>query len=282
MARGLFVGLTVLDVLYRLEDEPRPNTKNVVAESGLLAGGPSANAAVTFAALGGEARLVTAIGSHPMGTLIRADLEEHGVEVEDRIPKHSGRPAIASVMVSPNGDRLAASTAAHGLPQPGAELEFGSPEVLLIDGHLPELQQHAAVRARAAGVPVVVDCGSWKPAFELLLPLVDVAICGESFLPPGAQGPGEVFAYLRGAGVKRRVITRGERSILVDGEDAVPVAPVQAVDTLGAGDVFHGAFCFYLAEGRGGFREQLAASSDVAGAACEGFGTREWIGRWGE
>jgi len=281
MSRGLFVGLSVLDVLYRLENEPQPNTKNVVAESALLGGGPSANAAVAFAALGGEARLVTAIGSHPMAGLIRADLEEHRVQVEDRIPEYSGRPAIASVMVSPNGDRLAASTAAHGLPQPGGESEFGEADVVLVDGHFPEMQCWAAERARAAGVPVVVDCGSWKPAFERLLPLVDVAICGESFLPPEATGVEDVFAYLRRAGVARRAITRGERSVLVDGAEAVPVAPVQAVDTLGAGDVFHGAFCFYLAEGRGGFREQLAAASRVAGAACEGFGTREWMGRWG-
>lgn len=277
MPRGLFVGLTVLDVLYRLEDEPRPNTKNVVRESALLAGGPSANAAVTFAVLGGDARLATAIGSHPTGALIRSDLDGHGVTVDDRIPGHEGRPAVASVLVSPNGDRLAASTAAHGLPQPGPHLEFGSPDVVLIDGHLPVLQERAAERARAAGVPVVIDCGSWKPSFERLLPLVDVAICGENFVPPGAAGADDAFAYLRRLGVPRRVITRGSRSILVDGEAEIPVEPVEPVDTLGAGDVFHGAFCFYLARGGTDFRERLRLAAEVAGLSCRSFGTRSWI-----
>ncbi len=277
--RGLFVGLSVLDILYRMEAPPKPNSKNVVRERGIFAGGPAANAAVTFAALGGDARLVTAIGRHAVGGLIRDDLETHGVRVDDRIPEFDDVPSVASVMISPNGDRLAASTAANGLPAPSLDFEVGegSPDVLLVDGHLLEMCIGAARRAREAKIPVVADCGSWKPGFERLLGYVDIAICAEDFLPPGAASPANVFELLRNWGVGRRAITRGEKPVLVDGGPAVRVPKVQAVDTLGAGDVFHGAFCYSLGAGVESFEDQLSAAGKVAALACESFGTRAWI-----
>ena len=263
----MFVGLSVLDILYRLESSPRPNSKNVVRERGIFAGGPAANASVTFAALGGEARLVTAIGSHPLGGLIRDDLETHGVEVEDRIPDFDGVPSVASVMVSPDGDRLVASTAAHSLPEPAFDFDLGEPDVVLVDGHLLDLCIDGARRAREAGIPVVADCGSWKSGCERMLPYVDIAICAEDFLPPDAENPVDVFAFLRRYDVKLSAITRGEKPVLIDGGEPVDVPQAKAVDTLGAGDVFHGAFCYELAAGVEPFSEQLrrAAQNRLAG-----------------
>lgn len=275
----MFVGLSVLDVLYRLEAPPRANSKNVVRERGIFAGGPAANASVAFAALGGQARVATAVGSHAVGSLILNDLQAHGVTVDDRIPEFAGVPSIASVLVSPNGDRLAASTAGYNLPAPELGVEIADADVLLVDGHLLELCVDAARRAREAGVPVVADCGGWKDGYERLLPYVDVAICAEDFLPPGAHNAADVFTFLRRHDVEKRAITQGERPILVDGEDPVEVPQIAAVDTLGAGDVFHGAYCFF--HGRLPFREALAEAGKVASLACETFGTREWISRLG-
>ena len=80
---GVFVGLTTLDVIHRSRRAPGPNEKMTAERQDLAAGGPAANAAVVFAALGGRARLLTALGSGPAADLARADLTAHGVEVID-------------------------------------------------------------------------------------------------------------------------------------------------------------------------------------------------------
>ena len=74
-------------------------------------------------------------------------------------------------------------------------------------------------------------------------------------------------------------ITRGEQSILfrtLEGEGEVPVPAIDAVDTLGAGDVFHGAVAYYLAGGLA-FDAALAGAAKVAARSCTSFGTRDWM-----
>ena len=278
---GAFVGLTTLDMVYAIEGPPQQNTKNVVSQVGIFAGGPAANAAVTFAALGGRAVLTTAIGRHPLGALARWDLEEHGVEVVDLIPKFEELPPLASVLVSqPGGDRTVVSTGSNALPELQTTFDAfagSEPSVLLVDGHLPWASSAAALQAKGAGVPVVMDGGTWKDELGRCLESTDYAICGEEFLPPGCETVKDVFAYLRDRGVKRAAITRGERPILTpDGQ--VDIEPVEAVDTLAAGDIFHGAFCYYVSASET-FEQALSSASAVARLSCESFGPRDWIRR---
>jgi len=144
-----------------------------------------------------------------------------------------------------------------------------SPSILLVDGHL-KAGVEAARAAQARGIRVVLDSGSWKAGMEQLIPHVDVAICSEDFRPP---------FEISGA-VKRGAITRGERSILAwDGGERfeVEVPQVKAVDTLGAGDIFHGAFCRRYVEGEG-LRESLRFAAEVTTFKVQYFGTRDWIG----
>jgi sugar/nucleoside kinase (ribokinase family) len=281
--KGAFVGLATLDLVYRLDAAPKANSKNVVEDRGTFAGGPATNAAVAFAALGGEARLTTAIGRHSLGNLIWNDLDRQGVSLVDLIPDFDGLPSVAAVMVSPGGDRLAASTAANLLPPRGLDFDaLGDPlpEVLLVDGHLLDECIVASKHARQAGVTVVLDGGSWKPGLERLIAEVDIAICGEDCTPPGCEGPDDVFAFLRALGPRRNAITRGEKTILADDwgvRGEVAVAAIEAVDTLGSGDIFHGAFCYYFALRQGAFLEQLESAAAVATLSAKSFGTREWI-----
>ena len=137
----------------------------------------------------------------------------------------------------------------------------------------------AAREARETGIPVVLDAGSWKSGMPALLPLVDTAVCSADFHPPGTTTLTDVLDAVAGVGVRRGAMTRGARPIPYrDGPEQgeVPVPQVPVVDTLGAGDVFHGAFCFHLAAGAG-FRDALAGAARVASHSCRSFGTREWM-----
>lgn len=88
--RGVFAGLATLDVIHRVDAPPGPNQKITAAAQFVAAGGPAANAAVTFAALGGHAVLVTALGQGAIAQTITAELAAQGVEVHDIAPHHRG------------------------------------------------------------------------------------------------------------------------------------------------------------------------------------------------
>jgi sugar/nucleoside kinase (ribokinase family) len=97
-------------------------------------------------------------------------------------------------------------------------------------------------------------------------------------LPPKCSTGDDVNNYLKNAGVKSIAITKGAAPIrfasgLIEGTMQVP--QVQVVDTTGAGDVFHGAFCYFAASGSG-FVEALAESAKVAAESCRYRGTTEW------
>lgn len=272
--RGLFVGLMTLDCIYQAQRPPQANEKLVAQEVMMAAGGPATNAAVAFAALGGQATVVAAVGQHPVTALLRDDMAQVGVQVQDLTPQRQASPPISSIVVSAaTGDRAVISRNAAELQVPPQAIDLTDIDVVLMDGHQMELSVCVAKAAQRQGIPVVVDAGSWKAGFDQVLPLATVVIASANFHPPH----GAALAYLQGLGIPYVAITHGERPIILSdggtpGELAVP--PTAVVDTLGAGDIFHGAFCYAWA---GVFAEALASASQVASLSCQYFGTRAWI-----
>jgi sugar/nucleoside kinase (ribokinase family) len=297
---GLFVGLSTLDIVYRVAAAPGRDEKVRATGQELAAGGPVANAAVTFAALGGEATLVTVLGRHLLAGQIAAELESRGVTVVDATPDRTEPPAVSSAyVVEATGERSLVSVNAAGAdPPPPGELmamAAGVP-VVLLDGQHPRLARAAASAARSAGRLVILDGGSWKPALPDLLPLVDVAACSASLQVPGTGSVEESAAALRERyGVPLVAVTAGPDPVRwwLHGETgAVPVPRVQAQDTLGAGDAFHGALAWALAPAsrrpataRPGVvlreRERLVGALEfavgVAAVRCETAGPRRWL-----
>jgi sugar/nucleoside kinase (ribokinase family) len=139
-----------------------------------------------------------------------------------------------------------------------------------------------AGRARHRGITTVLDGGSWKPGTDQLLACIDAAICSADFRPPGCETPHAVAAFLRGFGVRAVAISRGGEPVLCwEGEQhtTVPVPRIEVIDTLGAGDVLHGAFCHVAAgsAGTGWFLPAIEAAVDVASRSCAHRGTRAWL-----
>jgi sugar/nucleoside kinase (ribokinase family) len=90
-----------------------------------------------------------------------------------------------------------------------------------------------------------------------------------------------VFAYLSAAGIPNIAITRGEKSILYLSNgtySSIEVPQIQATDTLGAGDIFHGAFCHYILQNNN-FTDTLTAAAKIASHSCKNFGTRAWMNK---
>ena len=281
--RGLFIGLTTLDFIYLSDRSLQANQKAVAKDYLTVAGGPATNAAVAFNSFGNRGQLLSVIGNHPLTKLIRDDLERYSVSSRDLMPNKTESPPVSSIVVTAStGERSLISINAV---KSQVESFFATDllhdiDLILVDGHQLEVSLQLAAIAKSKQIPVVLDGGSWKPGLEKLLEFVDYAICSANFYPPQSQKKDEVFRFLSKCGIKQIAITQGNRAVQylnrgTAGEIAIPV--IQAVDTLGAGDIFHGAFCHYIL--REDFPTALKLAAKTASHSCMFFGTRKWLER---
>lgn len=279
---GLFVGLITLDFIYGVEKYPDRNQKVVATNSAATAGGPATNAAVTFAHLGNAAELLGGVGSHPVTQLIWADLERWGVNVTDLDCDRTEPPPVSSITVAENtGDRAVVSinaTKSQLSPESISADIIEGIDIILIDGHQMALSREIVRFAEGKNIPVVADGGSWKPGFETVLPDIDYIICSANFHPPDCRTETEVFEYLKNLGIPHIAITHGGGAIASHHRGVynnIEVPQIAPVDTLGAGDIFHGAFCHFILQES--WEDALGKAAEVASHSCRYFGTREWM-----
>ncbi|MDJ0675128.1 MAG: sugar kinase [Calothrix sp. MO_167.B42] len=281
---GLFVGLVTLDLIYLADSPPQNNQKIVATDYTAAAGGPATNAGVTFSYLGNTATVAGVVGSHSMTHLIKSDLADRQVQIVDLHPTINSPPPVSSIIVTQGtGERAVISMNATKIQTSSASLPtniLDNVDIVLIDGHQMTVGKEIAIAAKAKNIPVAIDGGSWKSGFEHILPYVDYAICSSNFFPPNCRQEADIFTYLGEFAIPYIAITHGEQPITYNlrgerGEIEVP--QLQAVDTLGAGDIFHGAFCHYIIQENRNFTDALACAADIAALSCGSFGTRHWM-----
>lgn len=280
--QGLFVGLLTLDLVYLTSSLPGINEKIVALDYTVTAGGPATNAAVTFSYWENRATILALLGQHPMTHLIRSDLANYRVEIQDLDSTRIEPPPVSSILVTNStGDRAVISL--NATKSQIAESNIPADilqdiKIILIDGHQMAVSKKITELAQGKNIPIVVDGGSWKPGFEELLPLVNYAICSANFYPPGCETTDQVIAYLAALGIPNIAITQGEKPLkyLSKGiAGTIEVPAIKPVDTLGAGDIFHGAFCHYILNQN--FLPALQEAAKVATESCQYFGTRQWM-----
>ena len=287
--RALFIGLAAVDFSYPVDAIPGPNVKLSVPAQHVAAGGPATNAAVTFAFLGGRCSLVTAVGAHPLGSVIRHDLSRFAVSLHDVGRDRPEPPPVSSIFViNGTGERSVVSANAAAFPAVRPNLHprwFQAVSIVEVDGHYMPLCIEGARRAHARGIPVVLDSGSWKDGMAELLPLIDIAICSDDYRPPGCRDQQDALQFLAAQAVRQIAITRGADPVLYSDhgrQGEIAVKSIHPVDTLGAGDIFHGAFCFAARQPGHSFRESLSFAARVAAFSCRYFGTRSWMKPYSE
>ncbi|MBL7258416.1 PfkB family carbohydrate kinase [Paractinoplanes lichenicola] len=260
----LCVGLATVDLVYRVDRVPGVDEKAQARSAEVAAGGPALNAAITAAALGAPVTLVTAIGTHPLGALIRQDLETHDVRLVDAAQDSEGLPPVSTVIVvNGTGERTIVSRNAgdRSFRVPGEGLPDA--ELTLVDGHHPVL----AVAAARAARTLVVDAGTWRPVFADILPHADVVACSAA------------FRSLDGLTAPDVIVTHGPAPVTWtrDGHtEEIEVPPVEALDTAGAGDAFHGALAYALHAGKP-MRDAITEAIRVAGVRVQHPGPRSWL-----
>lgn len=277
MSRALFIGRSVIDVTSLVDDFPAPDAKVKALASDIVPGGSALNAAVTFAHLGGEAHLASAFGGDgPFRALLCDDLRRHGVTPIDICADPDYRIPISTVVSTRStGDRMIVNAAGdecawlRELP----DLFDGGYDLIQLDQYeRPFVTRHSEA-IRAFDRPVILDGGGWKDWSPEFLRLADIPIVSEEFF---AGGPGAFADECAPLGIERWAMTRGARGVIWQDRGRrgeIPALPVTAVDTLGAGDVFHGAFCHAFIE-TGEFVVALEHANRFAARFCASPGTR--------
>lgn len=282
MPKGVFVGLATIDVVHQVQQFSTGNSKTVAGSQDVFVGGPATNAAVAFAHLGGKSVLVSGVGSHAIAGVIKHELQQYSVSLIDLTSTFDQPPPISSIAVSKTGDRNVVSANATRHSSSNAQVDESVLEgcnILMVDGHFMDACQAWAKAARARGIRVVMDGGSWKDGTAELLQNVDIAICSADFKPPKCATEDEVVKYLQSRGVQSIAITHGGepvRFVSPTSSGTVRVPQVERVDTMGAGDIFHGAYCYFAASGQG-LVAALAEATGIASESCRYHGTREWM-----
>jgi sugar/nucleoside kinase (ribokinase family) len=281
MTRCAFLGRSTLDLLYVVDGYPEENTKLFAAEFVQQSGGPALNAAITFAQLGGTATLVSAVGDSAFGKFVKDELAAYEVALKDVAAGTDFQLPVCSVAVNrENGSRTVWNPTLHEprVEQLGSDCAAGSDRLVLVDGFLIPVLGDVIRRYASCGAEICMDSGSWKPVTPSLLSLCSIAIVGERFMPPGTDSISSAIDFLHDQGVNKVAVTRGNASIV--GSEAgrrfeIEIEPILAVDTLAAGDVLHGAFCWYYSQS-GDFQKALQQASRIATLSCRSLGARAW------
>jgi sugar/nucleoside kinase (ribokinase family) len=282
MPSVLFIGLSTIDVVYDVDEFPVANSKVAARSQNVFAGGPAANAAIACAYLGSNAALVTVVGRNALASVIREELKKYSVQLIDLNPDFEDAPVISSVTVDKAGNRNVVSANAMRVVAPPARVDPGlcrQARIVMVDGHYMQACQAWAAAARACGTPAVLDGGSWKDGTEELLKSIHTAICSADFMPPGCSSRNEVIQFLKSSGVTNIAITNGSAPIeffFGQSSGSIRVPEVDAVDTMGAGDILHGAYCHFAAMRRD-FVDSLTQAARIASESCRHSGTREWM-----
>jgi len=280
--RLVAVGAVCETSVYRVDAVPAPPAKALAHDATRVADGMAISAAYTFAKLGGAAAAWARIGDDARGQAIRTELGQAGLDVSDIRPVSGGRSSHACVIVDADGKRLVVpfhDTKLDPSPKWLPTAKLASADFVLADVRWVEGAETVLGAARAHGLPAMLDADVGPRAIlARLVPLAShvvfsdaglFAYTGLDALEPALRAVAATHAGHIGA------------SCGADGyfwlEDGamrhVPALAVEVVDTLSAGDVFHGALALGLAEGMA-MAKAARFACVAASLKCRHFGGR--------
>lgn len=263
---GLFVGLAGMDIVhYQDHAPPEEDCKSRTDDFNVYVGGPAANAAITFARLGGSPTLVCGIGDSITGKAVKNMLETYGVHVVDVLKGKDTPPNISSIVVNTaNGSRTIVS-GQRTLDSRDIILDQSiatSMDFCLYDCNAPGIYQSLVPILK--GIPVILDAGSFKEHLREHLHAADEVVSSSAFRMDGKSVVDLASSYEWDFAA----ITHGGEPIqYVDKNGYGKISPplvCHVVDTLGAGDVLHGAYCYFRFAEKKSFLDALSSASEMA------------------
>lgn len=290
----VFLGAATIDMIFSVEQLPVRPGKVLPTALIQAAHGMATSAATAAARLGGKVSLIARIGDDPMGDRFLAEVQAEGVDCAHVRQVRGVATPVSAVIVDADGERLIVPyyDKALGSDPNWIDDDFvRAADAVQVDVRWPEGAHKVLSLARDAGKIAVLD-GDVGPV-ETLSELAGVAT-HNVFSAPAAQALtgrercGEAVRDLARMFGGFAAVTNGEHGCYwIENGEAHHLAPpkVKAVDTLAAGDVFHGAFTLAIAEGQP-IPEAVRFANTAAAIKCMHFGgrlgapDRDAVDRW--
>lgn len=265
----------------RVQDFPAPGAKVSASEFIITGGGCAANAAVSIARLGGRAAFAGPLGgaSDHVSNRIVADLAAEGIDCGGAVRVKDGTASVSLILLDAAGEKVIATrrgvNLGKTLPANPQKL-VANADAVLVDNRFPEFVAAVCRAAQARNIPIVIDFDQATSPDDPLLKFGTHVVASAEALH-GATGLGDF-----GAGLRRLAVHVPGLLAVTDGPNGVywrddgtlhhmAAFKVRAIDSLGAGDAFHGAFTLALAEGRN-LQDAMRFASAAAALKCTHFG----------
>lgn len=279
--RILCAGGAVQDIIMRVQAFPRAGEKVQASEFLITSGGQAGNAAVAVARLGAITSYIGALGDlddDVANTIIKTFAGEN-IDVSGAIRVPGARSSVSLILLDASGEKMIATRRNQGLSEAvpkDAKAAVAHLDAVLLDNRYVNISMPICEAAKARGIPRVLDLD--KPA-----PPDDPLVQGCTHVIASADAMRESTGLKDHAtALKKYGETYKGFLAVTDGPDGVywldagtvrhlPAFKVAAVDTLGAGDTFHGAFAYRLAE-TGDEIDAMRFAAAAAAIKCTRFG----------
>jgi sulfofructose kinase len=277
------VGLNATDTMIRIPHFPAYGGKVPFLEEILSPGGQVATAMAACAHLGMKTKYIGTVGDDQRGRILMDSMLATGVDLT-HVQIRRGCPNQSAYILidQTTGERTVFWSRPDCLrldPAEIAEEQITCARLLHIDGHDTPAVAHAAAIARRHEIPVTVDVDTIYQGFDRVLPNVDYLITSSEFPErwTGERDPFRALELLQNTyGMKVAAMTLGALGALARTGGQFLYSPafvVNCVDTTGAGDVFHGGFCYAVLQGMS-MAEALDFSNALAALNCTALGAR--------
>jgi len=280
--RILCIGMPVRDLTFRVGGVPGRGSKENATHFDEICGGNALNGAIAIVRLGGRASICGPMGDsrETSSRYIFEQLAHEGIETGHIVHMPGLVTPISAVMVDPSGERTIVTFRDPELWKvhlPPTETLLDDCAAILTESRCAEFCTGLCAEACRRGIPVVVDVDRAMSLREGLLTASSHLVFSSEPLQETADVNDDAAALRKVAKLTPSFLagTRGPQgTIWLDEQGNIqetPAFPVHTVDTLGAGDVFHGAFALAVTEGQE-LREALRFASAAAALKCTRFG----------
>jgi sugar/nucleoside kinase (ribokinase family) len=285
------VGLNATDTLVLVPHFPPYAGKVAISEEIVSPGGQVASALATCAKLGLKVKYIGSVGDDDRGRIQMDSLRQAGMNLEHvEIVSNCPNQSAYIVIDQSTGERTIFWRRPECLrirPERITPESIACARMLHVDGHDTPAVEKAARMARQHGIPVSVDVDNIYPGFARVLASVDYLVASAEFPERWTRDP-DPFRALEiiqnEYGMRVAAMTLGAHGALARSEGRFFYSPgfvVDCIDTTGAGDVFHGAFCYAVLQGMP-ILETLEFSNAMAALNCTHFGARGGIATYQE
>ena len=280
--RILCIGIPVRDLTFRVEAVPARGSKANATHLAEVCGGNALNAAIAIARLGGRVAFAGPMGDarETSSGFILDRMTAEGIETSHIVRMPDVSTPVSAIIIDATGERtltIYRDPALWTVKLPETDELLDDCRAVLVESRCAEFAISLCTEARRRGIPVIVGVDRAMSLQDGLLTAASHLLFASEQVQEtaGIADDGEALRRLAQLTPAFLAATRGPRGTIWLNEtgelEETSAFPVQAVDTLGAGDVFHGAFALGLAEGKGA-REALRFAAAAAALKCTRHG----------